>query len=202
MYYIYLYSEDDYKRRFNQYGYWSGKSYIFQGVNFPLCDDDYDYPKKKCYKSLKRAIKGGQIACDKYGFCTGFDVEDDNQNVVYKTYKDSSDIESKESNLQASNKSIIKKRGRKMGFKIEAVATVHYTCWLSDEDSQKVMDYIKENPQEFELMTDKEKIIKAVEKLYEEDEISPYDSSDESDFSTEEFRWSEFEERTAEEILS
>lgn len=50
-------------------------------------------------------------------------------------------------------------------------------------------------------MTDKEKIIKAVEELYEEDEIDPYESSDESDFSTEEFRWSEFEERSAKEIL-
>jgi len=72
---------------------------------------------------------------------------------------------------------------------------------LSDEDSQKVIDYIKENPEKFEFMTDKEKIIKVIEELYEENEISPYDSSDESDFSTEEFRWSEFEERTAEEIL-
>lgn len=86
-------------------------------------------------------------------------------------------------------------------FKIEAVATVHYTCWLSDEDSKKVIEYIKENQEELEFMTDKEKILKAVQELYEEDEISPYDSSNESDFSTEEFRWSEFEERTAEEIL-
>ena len=86
-------------------------------------------------------------------------------------------------------------------FKIEAVATVHYICSLSNEDSQKVIDYIKENPEEFEFTSDKGKIEKAVEKLYEEDEISPYDSSDESDFSTEEFRWSEFEERTAKEIL-
>lgn len=87
-------------------------------------------------------------------------------------------------------------------FKIEAVATVHYTCWLSDEDSKKVIEYIKENQEEFEFTTDKEKILKAVQELYEEDEISPYDSSDESDFSTEEFQWSEFEERTAKEILS
>ena len=86
-------------------------------------------------------------------------------------------------------------------FKIESVATVHYTCWLSDEDSQKVIDYIKENPEEFEFTTNEDKIVKAVEKLYEDDEISPYDSSDESDFSTEEFQWSEFEERTAKEIL-
>lgn len=87
-------------------------------------------------------------------------------------------------------------------FKIEAVATVCYTCWLSDEDSEKVLDYIKENPKEFEFMSEKEKIIKAVEELYEENDIDPYQSSDESDFSTEEFRWSEFEERSAEEILS
>lgn len=87
-------------------------------------------------------------------------------------------------------------------FKIEAVATVYYTCSLSGEDSKKVLDYIKENPEEFELMSEKEKIIKAVEELYEENDIDPYQSSDESDFSTEEFRWSEFEDRTADEILS
>ena len=86
-------------------------------------------------------------------------------------------------------------------FKIEAVATVNYTCWLSDEDSKKILNCIKENPKEFEFMSEKEKIIKAVEELYEENDIDPYQSSDESDFSTEEFRWSEFEERSAEEIL-
>lgn len=86
--------------------------------------------------------------------------------------------------------------------KVEAVATVYYTCSLSDEDSQKVLDYIKDNPEEFEFMSDKEKIVKAAEMLYEEDEIDLYQFSDESDFSTEEIRWSEFEERTAEEILS
>lgn len=85
--------------------------------------------------------------------------------------------------------------------KVEAVATVYYTCSLSDEDSQKVLDYIKDNPEEFEYMSDKEKIVKAAEMLYEEDEIDLYQFSDESDFSTEEIRWSEFEERTAEEIL-
>ena len=53
-------------------------------------------------------------------------------------------------------------------FKIEAVATVWYTCSLSEEDSQKVIDYIKENPEEFEFTTNKDKIVKAVEKLYEE----------------------------------
>lgn len=86
-------------------------------------------------------------------------------------------------------------------FKVEAVATVYYTCLLSNEDGQKVLDYIKENPEEFEFMSDKEKIVKAVEKLYEEDQIELYQFSDESDFATEKIKWSEFEERTAEEIL-
>lgn len=85
--------------------------------------------------------------------------------------------------------------------KVEAVATVYYTCSLSDEDSKKVLDYIKDNPEEFEYMSDKEKIVKAAEMLYEEDEIDLYQFSDESDFMTEEIKWSEFERRTAEEIL-
>lgn len=87
-------------------------------------------------------------------------------------------------------------------FKVETVATVYYTCSLSDEDGQKVLDYIKENPEEFEFMSDKKKILKAVEILYDECEIELYEDSTESDFSTEEIRWSEFEHRTAEEILN
>jgi len=87
-------------------------------------------------------------------------------------------------------------------FKVKAVATVYCTCLLSDDDGQKVLDYIKENPEEFEFMTDKNKILKAVEKLYQDSEVNVYDDSIESDFLTEEFRWSEFEDRTPEEILN
>lgn len=86
-------------------------------------------------------------------------------------------------------------------FKIEAVATVYYTCSLSDEDGQKVLNYIKENPEEFEFMSNKKKILKAVEKLSDDCEIELYDDSTESDFSTDELRWSEFEDKTEEEIL-
>lgn len=86
-------------------------------------------------------------------------------------------------------------------FKVEAVATVYYTCSLSDEDGQKVLDYIKENPEEFEFISDKKKILKAVEILSNNCEIELYDDSTESDFSTDELRWSEFEDKTAEQIL-
>ena len=38
--------------------------------------------------------------------------------------------------------------------KIEAVATTWFTCNLTDEEEKKVVDYIKENPDEFEFMGD------------------------------------------------
>ena len=42
-------------------------------------------------------------------------------------------------------------------FKVEAVATVYYTCSLSDEDGQKVLNYIKENQEEFEFISNKKR---------------------------------------------
>ena len=85
--------------------------------------------------------------------------------------------------------------------KISAIAKVYHTCTLTDEEEKKVVDYIKNNPETFEFMTAKKAIAKAVEILYGDDEIDLYNSSVESDFSTEELLWSEFEERKPEEIL-
>lgn len=66
--------------------------------------------------------------------------------------------------------------------KIEAVATTWFTCNLTDEEEKKVIDYIKENPDEFEFMDKEDAIAKAVEILYENDEINLYDNATESDF--------------------
>lgn len=85
--------------------------------------------------------------------------------------------------------------------KVEVVGRICYTCELSDEDEKKVVDYIKDNPEEFEFMTEKESIVAAVDILYNDSEIDLYDNATESDYSTEEINWSEFEERSAEEIL-
>ena len=85
--------------------------------------------------------------------------------------------------------------------KVEAVTTTWFTCTLTDKEEKKVVDYIKENPDEFEFMDKKDAIAKAVEILYENDEIKLYDNATESDFSTDEIKWSEFEERIPEEIL-
>ena len=86
--------------------------------------------------------------------------------------------------------------------KVEAVGTIYYTCELSDEDEEKVVRYINDNPEEFEFMTEEESILAAVDILYNDSEIELYDNATESDYHTEELNWSEFEDRSAEEILS
>lgn len=86
--------------------------------------------------------------------------------------------------------------------KIEAVARVCYTCKLSDKNEKMVIKYIKDNPDEFEFMTDKESILAAVDILYNDSKLDLYNDSVESDFSTEEINWSEFEDKSAKEILN
>ena len=85
--------------------------------------------------------------------------------------------------------------------KVEVVVKVWNTCTLSDEDEEKVVNYIKNNPEEFEFMSKEKAITNAVKLLYYDDEIELYESFVESDCSTEEINWSKYEERDAEEIL-
>ncbi len=85
--------------------------------------------------------------------------------------------------------------------KVEVVGTIYYTCELSDEDEEKVINYIKDNPEEFEFMDNKESIVAAVDILYNDNKIELYDNVIESDYSTGYIDWSEFEDRSAEEIL-
>ncbi len=87
MYNIYLYSDIDFRRGGNNYGYWTGKSYIVQGQEYPIVETKTNQCKRKEYKSLKRAISGGEIAYEKYAYVCGFDIEDENENVVYQSYK-------------------------------------------------------------------------------------------------------------------
>lgn len=61
---------------------------------------------------------------------------------------------------------------------VETRATVTYTCNLNEEDSQKVLDFLDENP-DYDMT-------EAVDKLYSNGEINLYENSTESDFSTEE----------------
>jgi hypothetical protein len=84
--------------------------------------------------------------------------------------------------------------------KVEAVGTVYYTCELSDEEEEKVINYVKNNSDDFDYI-DEETIMEAVRELWANGEIELYANSTESDYSTEEINWSEFEDRSVEEIL-
>lgn len=86
--------------------------------------------------------------------------------------------------------------------KIETIATVTCTCELSDEEERQIIQYIKDNPNRFEFMDEEEQIILAINVLYNENKLDLYDTYVESDFCTEEVRWSEFESRSAQEILN
>lgn len=87
-------------------------------------------------------------------------------------------------------------------FKIEVVEKVWHTATISEEEEQKVKDYIKINQEEFEFMSEEEKIKKAIWGLYCDGDIELYKNSVESDTITEEINWSEYEECSAEDILS
>ena len=59
---------------------------------------------------------------------------------------------------------------------VETTAIVTYACYLTEEDSEKVINYADENGLE---------LTEAVAELYENSEINLYHESTESDFSTE-----------------
>ena len=90
-----------------------------------------------------------------------------------------------------------------MSMCIEVEARTIYTVRLTDEDMAKVKKWIQEHEDDFPSFKMEDNIAWAVARLYEEDEISLYDDekANESDFYTDKVRWSEFEERTPEEIL-
>ena len=83
-------------------------------------------------------------------------------------------------------------------FEIEIDYVQVCTCKISDEDEQRIKDYIKNNPEKFEFMSEKNAIIEAVSEL----EIDLFNDYVESDGYTNDIRWSEYEERSAEEILN
>ena len=69
---------------------------------------------------------------------------------------------------------------------VETRATVTYTCQLNEEDSQKVLDFLEENP-DYDMT-------EAVSKLYADGEIDLYYDFTESDLSTEEIINAEIDE--------
>ena len=87
--------------------------------------------------------------------------------------------------------------------KIEAVATTWYTYELTDEEEKKVRDIIKENEHEWRFKSAEEQILEAFEQMYNDCETELYNDKRtvESDFNTDEFNYSEFNECNAEKWL-
>jgi hypothetical protein len=88
---------------------------------------------------------------------------------------------------------------------IQSKGIITYTHTLSDRQEEKIRNYIKDHPEEFEYLIEKEAIVKAVETLYCERDLNIYDDDEtgvvESDFTFDGVSWSEFEDRSPEEIF-
>lgn len=82
-------------------------------------------------------------------------------------------------------------------FEIEAHNMVICTCIISDEDESRIRQYIHNNPKKFQYISDQEAIIQAIKDL----EINLYENYVESDSYTADVVWSEYEGRSAKEIL-
>lgn len=91
-----------------------------------------------------------------------------------------------------------------MGMKIEVTANVTYTVNLSDEDVIKVREYMTNHTNPSGTLISKQNVCHAIWELYNDGEISLYDDGKavESDFSTEEINWSEFEEKTVQDMFN
>lgn len=90
--------------------------------------------------------------------------------------------------------------------KIEVVAKTWYTVELTDEDVEKIKAYIndtKNHDKFFPSLDAEEDICEAVSRMSARGEIELFDGEKEteSDFMAEKIYWSEFEEKSAEEIL-
>lgn len=85
--------------------------------------------------------------------------------------------------------------------KIEVVERIWHTSTLNDEEEKKIKEYVKSNPEKFEYVSTKESVLQAAYELYGRGEINLYRDSVESDVETEELKWSEYEEKTPDEIL-
>lgn len=89
-----------------------------------------------------------------------------------------------------------------MSIKVETTALVTYTCELSDSQEEIILKWIADNAEALEYMTSEEAIIHAVTELYDNGKLQLYSDSVESDFSTESIQWSEFEERSGDDIIN
>lgn len=87
---------------------------------------------------------------------------------------------------------------------IEVVATTTYTYELTPDEEQKVKEMIKHNPKEFQYMEDDKTIANAVGRLWLNGELSIFKNDGrtvESDYSVDDFSFSEFNDIDSEDWI-
>jgi len=85
-------------------------------------------------------------------------------------------------------------------FEIEVENTTVYTKTVSNEEEQKIKEYIRSHEKELQFSSDEKKIIEAISNIGSG--IDLYNDINETESFTSDIRWSEYEECSAEEILS
>lgn len=84
-------------------------------------------------------------------------------------------------------------------FKVETKTTVIYTSIISDEDENKIREYISKNSEDLKFMSDERKIEIAVENA---GGINLFDDYEKKEMYVDDIRWSEFGNHcSAKEIL-
>lgn len=94
----------------------------------------------------------------------------------------------------------------KDGMDIEVIGRTYYTVHLTEEDVEKIQDYLKRKSETDDFFTlDKKSVCDAAIKLAGDGEIDFFDIENskytESDYETEEVRWSMYEKRKPGEIF-
>ena len=90
------------------------------------------------------------------------------------------------------------------GMDIEVIGNTYYTVHLTEEEVEKIRQYIETHKDNLSSFEAEDNICEAAMALYIRGDINFFDDGkyEESDYSTEEVKWSDCEERSAEEILA
>ena len=59
----------------NCYGYWTGKKYIVQGEEYPICTNDIT-GDTKVYKNRKIAENSAEKALERFGYVTNYKIKE------------------------------------------------------------------------------------------------------------------------------
>jgi hypothetical protein len=75
MFVVYISSHSDINEFCNAYGFYTGKCYIKDGLNYPVTDSRIT-DRTKTYTSKSRAVKGAEAVLNKCSYVLSYKVEE------------------------------------------------------------------------------------------------------------------------------